>query len=250
MKKIKEFLKVFIYPVILLASQFVSILLFTFIFNLTNNYEVGSNKYIENLSLFFSNNSIWIAVLTFLILIPIFKKKCNFNKLKVGTKDIIVLILIGISFAVLYNLILFNLNFTDIFNNNGNNKLFITLIASGLIGPIMEELIFRNIVYEKLKKNYKPIFAVILTGILFGLFHGNIIQFIYVFLFNFIFIMVYEKYDSIYAPIIVHISANSGLQLFLTFVNYQNTYINIFSLILSIILMFFTTKILINTRTN
>ena len=246
MKKIKEFLKVLIYPIILLVSQYASTLLFTFIFNLTNNYEIGSNEYIEKLSIFFSNNAIWIVLLTFLMLIPLFKNKCKFNKLKANTKDIIILVVTGISFAVLYNLILFHLNFTDIFS--GNNKLLITLITSGLIGPIMEELIFRNIVYEKLKTNYKTIFAVVLTGVLFGILHGNIIQFIYVFLFNFIFILVYEKYESIYAPIIVHVSANCGLQLFLTFINYQNIYISIFSLIVSIILLLVSSKIILNYK--
>ena len=246
MKKIKELLKVLIYPIVLLVAQYVSTLLFTFIFNLTNHYEIGSSEYIEKLSNFFNNNAIWIALLTFIILIPLFKKKCNFNKLKVSTKDIIILVLIGISFAVIYNLILFHLNI-DIFHNN-NKKLLITLITSGLIGPIMEELIFRNIVYEKLKTNYKTIFAVVLTGVLFGILHGNIIQFIYVFLFNFIFILVYEKYESIYAPIIVHVSANCGLQLFLTFINYQNIYISIFSLIVSIILLLVSSKIILNYK--
>lgn len=246
MKKIKELLKVLIYPVILLVAQYISILLFTLNFNLTNNYEIGSNEYIENLSVFFNNNGIWIAVLTFLMLIPLFKKKCKFNKLKTDIKNIIWLVLIGISFAVTYNLILWHLNFTDIFGTN--NKLLITLITSGLIGPIMEELIFRNIVYEKLKGNYKRTFAVILTGLLFGIFHGNIIQFIYVFLFNFIFIFVYEKYDSIYAPIIVHMSANFGVQLFLKFINYQNIYIGIFSLVISVILFLISSELTLNNK--
>jgi len=249
MKKIKEFLKVLGYPVLLLVVQYASILLFTLIFNLTNSYEIGSNEYVENLGTFFNQNRVWIVVLSFIALIPLFKKKCNLNPINTNTKNIILLILIGISFALVYNLILFNLNFTEIFGGN-NTNLIGTLITAGIIGPIMEELIFRNIVYHKFKKLYKPIHAIVLTGLLFGIFHGNLIQFIYVFLFNFILIFVYEKYNSIYAPIIVHISANCGLQLFLNFINYRNIYVNIFSLIISMVLLLISYKLIHNRATN
>lgn len=245
MKRIKDFLGVLIYPVILLLVQFGLILLFTLIFNITNNYEIGSIEYVENLGIFFTNNKLWLAVLTFLLLIPLFKKKCTIKKLDFDLKNMILLILLGISFGLTYNLILINLNygfnFTNIFDES-NSNIIITVLASGIIGPIMEELIFRNIVYERFKKLYKPVASIILTGIIFGIFHGNIIQFIYVFLFNFILVFVYEKYQSIYAPIIVHISANVGLQLFLNFVNYNNIYTNIFSLIINLIVLLISYK--------
>ena len=54
--------------------------------------------------------------------------------------------------------------------------------------------------------------------------------------------IVYEKYESIYAPIIVHISANSGLQLFLSFVNYNNYYVSIISLIICALSLFISYK--------
>lgn len=237
MKKIKEVLGVVIYPIILLLVQFGVILLFTLIFNMINNYEIGSVEYTDKLGIFFDNNRLWMVLVSFVLLIPVFKKKCNINKITFDFKNIILLVLLGISFGLTYNLILINinrgLNFTDIFEGT-NTNLAVTLLTSGIIGPIMEELIFRNIVYEKFKQFYKPLTAIILTGTIFGVFHGNIIQFVYVFLFNFILIFVYEKYKSIYAPIIVHISANSGLQLFLSLINHNNIYISLISLIISL----------------
>lgn len=247
MKRIKEILGVLIYPILLLVVEFSSILLFTLIFNMTNNYEIGSLEYTENLGIFFTNNRFWIVLVSFILLIPLYKKKCTINKMTFDIKNIILLILIGISFSLTYNLIILNLNrylnFTDIFDGS-NTNILITLLTSGLIGPIMEELVFRNIVYEKFKKIYKPISAILLTGILFGIFHGNLIQSIYVFLFNFILIFVYERYKSIYAPIIVHISANSGLQLFLSFINYNNIYVSLFSLIMSLIILLISYKLM------
>ncbi|MBE6152235.1 MAG: CPBP family intramembrane metalloprotease [Firmicutes bacterium] len=243
MKRIKEILGVLSYPIIFLVVQFGIIILFTLIFNLTNNYEIGSTQYTNQLGLFFSNNRLWIVALTFISLIPLFKKNCNINKIGVNFKQVTLLILLGLSFAISYNLILLNLNITNLFDGS-NDKLVMTLLTSGIIGPIMEELIFRNIVYEKLKGMYKPLTAIILTGLIFGLFHGNLIQFIYAFLFNFILIFVYEKSRSIYTPIIVHVSANSGIQLFLSLINYNNIYVKLFGLIISAMVLYLSFKII------
>lgn len=248
MKKIKEILRVLFYPTLLIVVQLGLILVFTFIFNMINNYEIGSSEYIEKLGVFFSNNRLSIVIISFLILIPLFKKKCTFNKINLDLKNIILLIFLGASSALIYNLILFNIDKT--YFGVSNSNLIITLLATGIIGPIIEELIFRNIVYEKLKKIYKPLTSAVLTGIIFGIFHGNIIQFIYVFLFNFVLIFVYEKYKSIYAPMIVHVSANCGLQLFLKFVNYNNIYVNIISLIISILTLILSYKILNENKNN
>lgn len=247
MKRIKDILGVLIYPILLLIVEFGSIFIFTLIFNMTNNYEIGSVEYTEALATFFVNNRIWIVLVSLIILIPLFKKKCTINRMNFDIKNIILLILIGISFGLTYNLIILHLNrylnFTNIFDES-NTNILITLLTSGLIGPIMEELVFRNIVYEKFKKIYKSTSAILLTGVLFGLFHGNLIQFIYAFLFNFILIFVYEKYKSIYAPIIVHISANSGLQLFLVLINYNNIYISLSSLFVSLIILLISYKLM------
>ena len=45
MNKIKEFLKVLIYPIILLLIQFGLIIIFTLVFNINNNNEIGSLEY-------------------------------------------------------------------------------------------------------------------------------------------------------------------------------------------------------------
>lgn len=247
MKKIKDILGVLFYPIVLLVAEFISIIVFTLIFNLTSDYKLGTLEYTEKLGLFFANNRLWMLILMFLMLIPMFKKKCKIEKIKFNIKDIGLMILLGLLFSLTYNLILININnvfkFTNIFEQT-NINIVITLLASGVVGPITEELIFRNIVYEKSKKIFRPIMAILFTGLLFGVCHGNMIQFIYAFLFNFLLIYVYEKYKSVYAPIIVHISANSGLQLFLFLVNYNNSCVSIVSLIICSLSLFISYKLM------
>lgn len=48
-------------------------------------------------------------------------------------------------------------------------------LYAGLVGPIMEELIFRGIILRILRPNGKKI-AIVGSAFLFGLFHGNLIQ--------------------------------------------------------------------------
>ena len=50
--------------------------------------------------------------------------------------------------------------------------------------------------------------AAILSSIIFGAFHGNMVQAVYAFLIGLVCVFVYEKYKSIVASIFLHISAN------------------------------------------
>ena len=46
------------------------------------------------------------------------------------------------------------------------------------------------------------------SGLLFGLFHGNLVQAVYATLLGIVLAIVYEIYDSILAPILFHAVAN------------------------------------------
>ena len=132
-----------------------------------------------DLGLFFGENRLWIIILSSLILIPIFKKNCHIKKLNSCFRCVFLLVLFGLSFGLTYNLILININnsikFTKIFDGT-NINIFISLLSSGIIGPIIEELIFRNIVYEKSKRIFKPIIAILCTGLLFIIFNINMVS--------------------------------------------------------------------------
>ena len=80
--------------------------------------------------------------------------------------------------------------------------------------------------------------AVILTSIIFSLFHSNIIDAIYAFIVSFILIYVYEKYKTIKAPFIVHIVSNV-INYFICLLITQNIILlNTILLIVSIVILF------------
>lgn len=64
-------------------------------------------------------------------------------------------------------------------NVEGRNKAFTfsEMLLAGIIGPVVEELIYRGFIMRRLESHGK-VFAVVTSAILFGLMHGNPIQLI------------------------------------------------------------------------
>lgn len=93
------------------------------------------------------------------------------------------------------------------------------IIGIGIIIPICEELIYRGLIFMRLRQYCNVNLAIGISAILFAAFHGNIVQGIYAFVTGILFAYVYEKYGSLKAPILVHISANM-LSLGLACMNY------------------------------
>lgn len=85
----------------------------------------------------------------------------------------------------------------------------IVLISIGILVPIMEEIIFRyGIGYNLYKIN--PKYGLIISSIIFGIMHGNLIQSLYAFILGLIFAYVDEKEESLLPSIIMHITINSS----------------------------------------
>lgn len=94
----------------------------------------------------------------------------------------------------------------------------IQIVGIGIIIPICEELIYRGLIYMRMRQYLNVNLAIVVSALIFGIVHGNIVQGIYAFLIGILFAYAYEKYGSLKAPVILHISANI-LSLILTVVN-------------------------------
>lgn len=90
------------------------------------------------------------------------------------------------------------------------------IIATVLLGPAAEEIIFRGLVYERLKHYVKLPLAILISAALFGIYHGNVIQFIYATIMGTILAFYYEKSGGILAPVAAHMMMNAfGIPSFL-----------------------------------
>lgn len=85
----------------------------------------------------------------------------------------------------------------------------LTLIATLLLAPIGEELLFRGITLNWTRKITSKFWAAnLFQAICFGIFHANLIQGIYAMIMGLVFGYVREKYRSMYAPILLHALVN------------------------------------------
>lgn len=86
---------------------------------------------------------------------------------------------------------------------------FVLLIGTGILVPIMEEIIFRFGVHKTIAQS-NVVVAYIVSSLFFGIMHGNIIQGIYAAVLGFVFALILTKTDNIWYPIIIHMSINSS----------------------------------------
>ena len=80
----------------------------------------------------------------------------------------------------------------------------VQIIVAAVLGPAMEELLFRGLIFKRMRTYAIVPLAVLVSAIFFGLYHLNLLQFIYAGLLGLIFAYTYEKFHSIIACIIVH----------------------------------------------
>ncbi len=255
---LKNIFKILIWPIIFMLGQFFIQYIFVAIFNAKEKGSMTTEAFLEyiktdeyNLKLnnFIDSRILIIGLIVAIIFIPLFYRLFKKYKVKNNFKinDIIIPILFGISISLIYNITLFNLNnvfyFTNIFEPV-QLPLIVNILTSGILGPIIEEFLFRGIVYNRLKEFNSPMKSMIITGILFGIFHIDIINAIYGFGVNFILIYLYEKYKSLKAPIIMHISLNTIILIMFNLIVKNYMIFNLYLLVVSILVLLILKKII------
>lgn len=83
------------------------------------------------------------------------------------------------------------------------------IFAVAVAGPILEELLFRGTVEKMLLKQYNPQKAILLSALIFGVFHLNPAQIVPAFLIGLMLGWVYYKTASLIPCILIHIINNS-----------------------------------------
>lgn len=88
-----------------------------------------------------------------------------------------------------------------------NSSIYINLIIISIIAPIFEELMFRKVLIDRTIK-YGAKLSILLSALIFALFHGNLSQFFYAFLLGGFFAYIYVKTGKITYTITLHAIIN------------------------------------------
>lgn len=83
------------------------------------------------------------------------------------------------------------------------------IVCVAVLGPILEELLFRGAVTKALLQKFSPAVAILLSGLLFGLFHINPVQVVSASLIGFLLAWLYWRTRSVVPGILIHILNNS-----------------------------------------
>lgn len=87
------------------------------------------------------------------------------------------------------------------------DSFLIMALFVGILAPIMEEVIFRGVLINKLRK-YGDTVCIFASGFVFALFHANLSQMIYAFVLGLIFAYIVVKTGKLIYSIILHIIIN------------------------------------------
>jgi len=153
--------------------------------------------------------------------------KINFRHNHISAKMFVIITLISISTFFLINILDFthfvktlrdNALVFDIFKIRkpiGPIHLYYTdLLASIVIGPLVEEMLYRKLIFNKLKSQFSVMFSIIFTSILFSAMHLRLNSFMFILIVGVILNYVYYLTDNLLLNIIFHSLLNVMFYLF------------------------------------
>lgn len=89
-----------------------------------------------------------------------------------------------------------------------SGNIWVQILATAIAAPIVEELLFRGMIFKRMRSYLKFVPSALVSAFVFGVMHGNAVQFLYAFLIGIMLAFIYEKFKIIIAPIIFHTGAN------------------------------------------
>ena len=152
----------------------------------------------------------------YLVIMRVPKKKFYYTKMRfVEFLALIpismVLMTLGNYIGVYFNMIFETVKGSEITDTTTemltNTPIWLTIVIAGIIGPIVEEFIFRKLLLDRLSV-YGNAFAITITAIAFGLFHGNFYQLFYAAILGFVLGYVAIKSGNWLYSVLLHIIMN------------------------------------------
>ncbi len=114
-----------------------------------------------------------------------------------------------------------------------SNSLWVSIFMTCVCAPVFEEFLFRKLLLDRLRAFGEKI-AILCSGIAFGLFHQNFMQFFFAAMLGCLFAYVYLKTNRLWSVILLHFMVNAFSTILLpilTHVDETNGYVMFYGLI-------------------
>ncbi|MBO5207906.1 MAG: CPBP family intramembrane metalloprotease [Lachnospiraceae bacterium] len=126
-----------------------------------------------------------------------------------------VTILLAVSSALAANILFILLHLTEssetykeVAANQYGVAFGLGLLLYGVVSPLAEEVVFRGIIFNRMKKEYAVVTAICISSLMFGLYHGNSVQGIYGFIIGCLIAYTYERFGNFFYAVLFHGAAN------------------------------------------
>ena len=140
---------------------------------------------------------------------------------QIKAMDFIMAIVGGAGVSIALNIVIALTNmagkdttFVEVSDMITSNPLFVTIICAGILIPIVEEILFRGLIFNRIKCQYNFVAGLLISSLLFGIYHGNIVQGIYATLLGIFLGFAYHKTKSILIPIFIHMGGNTFVSIY------------------------------------
>lgn len=232
----KEFFKAIgkaaLYFIVYLSTQSCVSTVFSFVYSMKAGMEAAKqNTQIDTTALY---NQIYEKVMTQATLIMLIagvlallaywilfliRKKSFRQEAYIGKMDIrgvIPVFLFGVTFNMVISVAMeripFPASWIESYQKSStalvSGYMAVNLLATILMAPILEEVVFRGLMYTRLRRGMPKLLAAVIVSGAFAIMHGTIIWGIYTFIFSMLLVWTFERFHSLKANILFHMSFN------------------------------------------
>ena len=100
--------------------------------------------------------------------------------------------------------------FSGVYDDLESGAYIWSLLSISIVGPIVEEILFRLLIFNSLERVTKnPWFAIIVSGVAFGVWHMIFVQSVYTAIMGCIMGLIYYKTRNIFVTMFIHIFNNT-----------------------------------------
>lgn len=175
---------------------------------------------------------------------------------QIKAMDFIMAIVGGAGVSIALNIVIALTNmagkdtaFVEVSDLITSNPLIVTITCAGILIPIVEEILFRGLIFNRIKHQYNFLAGLLISSLLFGIYHGNIVQGIYATLLGIFLGFAYHKTKSILIPVFIHMGGNTFVSIYAKLgENEENIGILVVTVAISIIFALIGTIYFINRK--
>ena len=227
---LKQFGKAICYYILFLGMQFAVMFAYMFVYSFVAGMKMAAGgegfdtlALAEDMTLYVLQQSNMITIisgcLTLFVLWIFFlirKKKLTreVNIAKISGKQAAYIIVLGIALAMTISagISLLPESWVEAYAEQSQylvgESVIIMVISNMIVAPVVEEVVIRGLMLTRLKKAMPAVWAVLISSLLFGLAHGQILWICYATLLGVILAVVALKTESLTASILLHMVLN------------------------------------------